>query len=751
MLQFDRSRLHPPGYSEPQLGTQLEARALLRIFRREWPILAGSAAIFFALGLLYVELATPRYTASFLVLIDAKKSKILSNAESSDHVPEMIDTGVIESQVEILKSDGVARTVVQKLDLVQDRDFSKPSALSTLFGAVRERIRALLGDNKRPPTEVELENAAVETLIAGLNVKRIGLTYVIDVSYTGTNPLLSAKIATELSDAYMVGELEAKYRATTRATKWLQDRIEELRDHAAIADHAVQQFKADNHIVDTSRGLMNKQQLTDVTAQLVGAKATTAEAKARLERVNEVSRADTGDGSVADALHNEVITRLRGQYLDFARKEAELSAKYGKDHGAVVGLRNQMNELRRSMSDELRRIAAASRSDYEIALARENSVQQSLEALVTQASTSNHAQVQLRDLESSATTYRALHNNFLQKFEEATQTQTFPVPDARLITAPIVPDHPSWPKTSLILPGSIIFGLVFGIGIAVSREFLGNKFCTAADVRAYTGLECLGILPSLKVRRPGIAHEAIIADEADPVPFTRYVLSAPFSGFAETIRNMKISIDISRDHKQAVVVGIVSAVPREGKTTIAANLALLTAEMGHHTLLIDGDLHNPSLTGLLAPRARAGIIEVLTKGESLADVVCRDAHDNLGFVPAVVPERRPNSVALLTSPGMVDLLASARAQYDYIIIDLPPVVPVVDVKAAGHVVDHFIFLIEWGQTTRDAVQDALRSSEHLCERVIGVVLNKAPPGALRRFESYKGRHYRDYYIESDAA
>ena len=737
--------------SEFSLVPQLDALALLRIVRRQWPLLAAGAGITLFLGILYLIITPPLYTGTFLVLIDSGKSQILAKKEIvSDHT--IPDPGLVDSQVEILKSDSVALSVVRNLKLTKDPEFTQPSGLSAILAPV---MAFLSPSDGRPATEADLENNVVDNITSHMKAKRVGVTYVIEVSFSCRDAEKAARIANEIADAYTIGELEAKYQATRRASKWLQDRIKELREQTSAADRAVQLFKSANNIVDTSRGLMSEQQLSDVNGQLIIARASTAEAKARLDRITEVSQGDLVEGSVADALKSEVITRLRAQYLDLAAKESDLSSKYGKDHGAVVNLRNQMNELKRSVREELRRIAQTNRSDYEIALARERSLQQSLDSLVSQAGTTNQAQVQLRDLESSAATYRNLYDSFLQKFEEATQQQTFPVSDARVITAATTPDRPSSPKKMLVIPGSIVLGIIFGFAAALGRELLGNNFRGAEDASNYAGLDCLGILPNLvpsgkrfSLKKPPLSEPGNLGGSSS---VSRHVILAPFSRFTETIRNVKVSLDISRSQARSPVVGIVSAVPREGKTTFSVNLALLTAQMGHRTLLIDGDLHNPSLTRLLLPDAQKGLIEILSESCSLSDAVCRDARTNLHFVPAVVPQRQPNSVALLTSKEMIDLLAKARDQYDYVFIDLPPVVPVVDVKAVAHLVDNFIFVIEWGKTTRDVVRDALTNAEQVRERIVGAVLNKAPPAVLKRFEAYKGRHHNNYYIESDAA
>ena len=165
-------------------------------------------------------------------------------------------------------------------------------------------------------------------------------------------------------------------------------------------------------------------------------------------------------------------------------------------------------------------------------------------------------------------------------------------------------------------------------------------------------------------------------------------------------------------------------------------------------LLIDGDLRNPSLTKALAPDARIGLVEVLSGQRSLAEVMHTDPETGLRMVPAVLNGRIWHTAEMLSSNAMAALLEAARAEYDYIVIDLPPVVPVVDVRAVAPLIDGFVMVVEWGVTSRDVVKEAIAAVEPLSERMIGIVLNKASPAVLKRLESYKGRYYKSYYRDS---
>ena len=716
-------------------------------------MIAAIVAIGIVLGLVYTATATRRYTAEFSILVVPAKGSLLARDDASQE--RLMDPGVVESQVEVLKSDSVAAMAVRALDLTNDPTvMGKPpgwlskaiSGLFHLFSTKTDNVAA--ADDQ--------EQKAVDSITTALKVQRLGATYVLQTSYTNIDPLRSAQIANGLANAYLVSQLDARYQATRRAADWLQTRLKALRDETSAAELAVQRFKAENGIVDTARGLITDQQLTDASTQLATAHDNTSAAKANLDRIQEVLKSDDAvNATVPEALKDEVLNRLRAQYLDLSSRNADLLSRFGPKHQAVIKLQSQMGEITKVARDELGRIAESLKSTYESAASKEAAVKQDLQGAMSKADSTNKAQVQLRDLESTAQTYRNLYDNMLDKLQQTTQEQTSPEDGARIITAAAVPDRPSSPKLVITMAVAIAGSLAFGVVLAVVRDLMGNGFKTAEDVMNYAGLEHLGTLPRITVHR----RTARALRFASPTPsatilgghsaVARHALLAPFSRFTETIRSVKVSIDIAKIGRNASITGIVSAVPKEGKTTFAANLALMTAQMGHRTLLIDGDMHNPSLTRTLSPDASVGLIDLLEHRSSITSVVIKDQPTGLFFIPTVVKQRKPNSVSLLTSETMTKLLATFREQFEFVIIDLPPIVPVVDVKAAATMFDNFVFVTEWSKTSRDVVRDALLTSDHVRERVLGVVLNKADIFELKRLESYKGPAYDSYYVEAD--
>jgi succinoglycan biosynthesis transport protein ExoP len=702
------------------------------------------------LAVVYLFTTPSSFTAQAKLLIDTRKNQLFQQQSVLGDIPP--DPWSVDSQVEILQSENVALAVIKELHLTADPEFMSPR--EGLFPAMKGWLFSLFASSGGPPSEEGLTRGAIGRLQSQLSTKRVGLTYIINIDFRAHSPQRAAQIANAIAEAYIVDQLEAKYQATRRAGNWMQDRIKELREQVSTAAQAVVDFKTKNNIVDTGgRGLMNEQQLAELNSSLVQARAQTAEAKAKLNRINEIMHAglEVPDATVADSLKSEVITKLRSQYLEYSRKEAEFSSKYGSNHLAAVNLRNQMRELRKVTMDELGRIAQTYQSDYEIAKAREESITKSLADIVSVSQTTNQAQIALRDLESSAQTYRALHDSFLQRYMESVQQQSFPITEARLITTASPPGRPSNPKTSLVLVAGAFAGMIFGFALGLFREIADRVFRTGDQVASILHTDCLAVLPKVVGTATSRSNDTRNYGDLDHRIIKRdrslfwAVVDSPFSRFAEAIRAIKVAADLSKSVKANKVVGMTSSLPNEGKTTISMALAQSIANGGARVVLLDADLRNPSLSRRLVPEAKVGLLEVLAKQVAIEDALCVDPDTRLAFLPCVVNERMAHSSQVLASEETKQLFERLRQSYDYIIVDLSPLAPVVDVRAMTHLVDSFVFVIEWGRTKIEVVEHALGTAQGVYDNLLGVVLNKADLNVLSRYETHRGNYYHNRY------
>ncbi|UWU67629.1 polysaccharide biosynthesis tyrosine autokinase [Bradyrhizobium sp. NC92] len=728
-------------FAEADVSPSQTLTSYLDIIRRQFPTIVAIVSACVILALLYLFTAAPLFTSTASMVIDTRKVQLFQQQSVLGDIA--VDSATVETQVEILKSENISLAVIRDLHLIEDPEFTGTGGglVGTLVGAVS----GLFSDG-HAASEFEQTRKALERFEKSRTIKRLGLTYVMEIGFTSKDPAKAAKIANAIADAYIVDSLEAKYQATRRASVWLQDRIRELRTQASAAQKAVVDFKTANNIVDTGGRLMNEQQLAEVNSQLVMAHAATAEAKARMDRINDILKQEIPDASVADALKNDTIVKLRGQYVDMASKESIWAMKYGSDHLAAVNLRRQMAEIKKNIIDELKRIQESYKSDYDIAMTREEAIKSSLANVVSESQLTNQAQVQLRELESNAQSYQAMYDNFLQRYMESVQQQSFPITEARVISAATTPLKKSSPKTLIILAASLLGGLMLSFGVALAREFTDKVFRTTSQVEAQLGANCIAILPALGDAMPVGLAGRLAKSKSDPqANLLRYVVDNPLSRFAEAVRSLKVAVDLNSIVRENRVLAVTSTLPNEGKSTLSTNLAQLMAHSGAKVILVDADLRNPSLSRSLRPDAKIGLVDVVAQKVQLEDAVSVDPQTGLAVLPAGTTSKLLHTNEILASKAMHAVVSLLRSKYDYVVLDMPPMAPVVDVRVTSPFVDSYVFVVEWGKTKTDVVKHNLRNAPEIQDKLLGVVLNKADTKALARYESYHGRYYYQKY------
>ena len=739
MLQVNRNveQVEPPSAAtQPSHVLHIA----INFIRRQYVVMAIAVALTTLLGVVYLMTTPPSFTAFARMLIDTRKQQVMFAQQPMTW--DFMESAMVASQVEVLKSENIARAVVKENHLTEDPDIVGPG--NDLWGTV---TAAIFG---APPPEVrsetELTKRAIGAVMGGVTAKRLGMTYVIEVGFQSKSPGGAAKIANAVVEAYIRDQLDAKFQATGRATAWLGDRIAELKEQSAIADRAVEDFKQKNNMVSADGRLVNEQKVGELSSQLVLAKKRTAEAQARFDRIQTILRGDTVDATVTDSLNNNVVSKLREKYLDDANKEADWSARFGPSHLAAVNLRNQMKGILASIREELVRLGETYKSDLEIAKLNQEAAEKELAGAVAQSQEANQVKVTLRQLESSAKTYRSQYDSLLQKYTETQQQQSFPITEARMITA-AESGFKSSPVTGRVLSFAILGGLLLGAGIGWLREFWYRVFRTNKQVEAILGKDSIALLPRLPKTKKPRRDQPTGSESDDPRMVARghdlswTVIEAPFSRYAEEVRSIKLAIDVNRGVETNKVVGFTSSMPEEGKSTTSTAVALLAAQANARVILIDCDLRNPALSRHLAPRATIGLLEVLSGNASLDDAICRDPVTNLAFMPAVLKSPLANSSELLASDAMKNLFEQLREQFDYIVVDLSPLVPIVDVRSALSFVDAYVLIIEWGTTSVDTVQRAVHSARAVSDKVIGVVLNKVDFKSLGRFDGEPGKYY----------
>jgi succinoglycan biosynthesis transport protein ExoP len=733
----------------PQLGSGgINLGFIFEFARRRLWIILFSVLLMGGVGFTYFLLVPAPYTGVAILKIDTRKFQLFQ--QSAGLGDQSIDAGAeVESHIQALKSENLALQVITELHLADDAEFGQAAAIPIISNLIETR---------RPESEAWRIRNALRIFDKHYTVERQGV-YLISISFVSANAERSAQIANAIAQAYIMEQLDAKYEVTREGSKWLEGRIKELRDRVSASEKAVIDYKAEHGIVDAGNGrLITEQQLTDLNNQLTVVRAKTSEMRVRLDRISAAldDPADLGlvNATAGEASSNPLILKLRTQYLDLAAREAEWSEKYGRKHLAVVGVRNNMRGIRASILDELQRLRETYKGDYEVASEAEKLIEGRLQRAIAESQTSNEAQVMLGDLKSSAETYKSLYDNFVKRHTEAMEQQAFPYTEARLITKAVPPMRRTYRKSLLIIAMTPLMGLLLGIGLGALRDFFDRGFRTSSQIEAMLGLACIALVPlqrkqgnkAAERRKPGITGPnpgPSPGPISDKVGIASSVVEQPFSVFAEAIRTIKLAADLSGSAAASKVVGITSAIPNEGKSTIAAALALSIAQVGGRAILVDCDLRNPTLSRAMTPDAKVGILEVLSGKVVLDEAVSKEVFLSLAFLPVVSEVRIAESSELLSSVAMKKLFERLRSSYDYVIVDLPPLAPLVDVRATTHLVDSYLLVVEWGRTSTAIVHHALSRAPQVYEKVVGAVLNEVDMKALGLYEGNRAGYYHN--------
>ena len=375
------------------------------------------------------------------------------------------------------------------------------------------------------------------------------------------------------------------------------------------------------------------------------------------------------------------------------------------------------------------------KNEYDVAKAREDSMQKSLDQISGASGLSNDVGIRLRELERINAANKSLFENFLSQAKITSAETTFDVRDSRVISPATKPGAPSFPKKKLILSLALVVGCLIGIGGGVALDMLNSGFTTQREIEEKLGIP---VLASITLLPPG--ERTINGKVLDP---STYCHMKPLSRYAEAVRTLRMGVQMADVDDPAKVVLVTSSIPQEGKSTIALSLAFSALKAGLRTVIIDGDLRHPSVSRFFGLEKGPGLVDLLTGQRSVEQTIV--SSNGLTVVPAGSKSQNPPD--LLGSARMKGLVENMRESYDYIIIDTPPVGPVIDAKVAMQLADKVIFVVRWQMTTREMVAqsiDGLNAERKLAGIALAMVDETKVPryGPYSYYSSY---HYKNYY------
>ncbi|HMR32320.1 MAG TPA: polysaccharide biosynthesis tyrosine autokinase [Geminicoccaceae bacterium] len=722
---------------------------LLGLFRVLWrrKLLVGSLVLLGTMGAyLYGKNLTPEYTAKSAVLIEPPKSQIIDvQAMMSGLTP---DGATMATQIKLIQSRTFVARVMDDLKLFDDPEFNaalRPQDGPSLKLSLSEPFRKLLalvpnewlittGLASEPVTVLESEaprlarEAAIDTFLGGIEVSNEGGTYLIGINYTAEDPQKAARIANRLAEVYVDDQLKTKLFATDRASVWLQERLDALKEEVRSSEQEVERYRAQNNLLDSNNGvLLNDQELSDLNRELITARADLAERQAKLSLVRGLRGRGQALDAIGEVVSSPVIVNLRAQEVVLLREEAELRSLYGERHPKMQQLAAEKANIQGKIGAEVTRITTVLENDVAVAAARAHTIESQLSGLKTRSTTNREAEVRLRELERQATTSRSLYEAFLARFKETREQQEIVEPDSRLVAIASPPIRPSTPGAKLFAAAGLLASGMIATILALLLDRLDRGLRSAREVEAALGLPTLALVPKLDKLKRG------------QKPY-QYLMDKPLSAYTEAIRSIYMALKLASVDRAPKVVLVTSSLPEEGKTTIAVCLATFAARSHKRVLLIDLDLRHPSVHRELGWSVSHGLVEYLVGDRPLDEAIQHDLETGLHFLP--VKAQTTNPTDLLESERLRALIETCRARYDYVIIDSAPLVSVTDSRLAALLADKTVFVIKWGDTVESAAQDGVQTLRDIGIDIAGAVLTQID---LKRHAQYHYADIGEYY------
>lgn len=656
--------------------------------RRIW-VLLGIVVPVLAVTAGLLSLLTPRYTAELLIMIEAADNQ---RFVSLDSVVAGLsgDEQSVQSEAHVLRSRALAERVVQRLGLAQDPEFSEG-----LDPALSPAVR---------------HSAILDRYLDRLEVAPLDNSRVIAVRFSSRDPEKAARIANTLADEYLQSRLETKFELTHQANTWLSQRIAELRQKTADAEAAVEKARAELGLLEGNGVTLTSQELVELNTQLVLARTERAEAEARLAQVQQRAGDRGGAETTLEVLQSPLIQRLREQEAEVQRRVAELSSELGPKHPRMIQLQAEAADLRERIDREVRKIITGLRNEVNVARARERAIARSLDELKSRKQADNQGAIRLRQLEREAAANRELLDTLLARQKETASQEdlNFQQPDATVFSPAVTPAEPSWPRTGLVLGLAGLGALMLGLLTVLLLELMDAGFRSGEQFEQYTGVPSLGFIPL--VRKPR---------EFRTLP--GYLAQRPASALGESLRTLSWSLRLAFPDQPPRRLLFASALPNEGKTTVASCLATAEANAGRRVVLIDADIRQPGCHELAGIAREPGLSNLLAGDTTLDEVLTEAEWQGLKVIPAGQPSSQaPN---LLGSERMRKLLAELDARFDLVVIDSPPVMAAADARILAGLVDATVLVIRWGKTRRSTARLALRQLQGAGARIAGGLLS----------------------------
>lgn len=689
---------------------------IFSIFRRALPYTLVGMIVLGLAGLAYSLVSPREYQATSRVIVDPR-TRTLANQDVVSGLPPR-DEAVVDTEVEFLESASVAARVVHDKKLISDPEFGSSSF-----------------------------EGATDNFSDALKIGRVGMTYLIDISVESRSPKRAAELANATAETYVLMQKESKRNATMSASQLLRKSADAKEIEVRDAEAAVERYRVSNNLLSVKGAPLAEQSAAQLADQLATARAQERAA------IGELAAASSAPAALDSANAQASLGTLRAQQASAMQKMSSAATSYGTRHPYYLAAQQELARINEAVDAENTRARAAVSADRQQKVAdiraraaAATSMRQSLEASAGYNAAglqrNSRASTSLADLERKAQALRQTYQTYLDRYQEVSSQLGTEQSDSNLVSAAAVPLRPHKPNLKMNVAIGLLTGLLGGISVATIMMLFESHFSTGTQIEEAFDLEALPSLPT--------AHSTNLTPSSKrirPGEIAQLMLANPTDAFAEMHKNLLSALDRPVDGARNQVIAITSALPKEGKTTASVCLAAMAAHTGKRTLLVDCDQRRRGVTREMVGEPELGVRDAIHDVAGFRRMILRGQIENLDILPAA--NVASADIDVFNRDNMHPLLDALRQDYDLILLDTAPVLPIADTRILAPNADSVLFLCRWRHTSRKAVENALAILGKIDAPIAGIALTQVDLNQQAKFgygdSLFYYKKYQDYY------
>lgn len=683
--------------------------------RRKMVFLLVAVAVFAALAAI-VFLLRSQYAAVAHIRIDPTRDPV---AAQRGEVKTGLSDEAIQTEVAAFYSLALAKSVVDELQLTKDPEF-------------------VITD--KPLSADEQRVAIANELLRKLSVTREQQTYVLNVSYTNPDPVKAAQIANAFADLHIKGAVGSRTSVASAQAEWYQQQLEKLSKQITEADDAAARFKAAHGLTVATgtggnySGTLTDQQVPALAGSLAEAESTAAAARAQFQAA-KTQAARHGTGAVQAVLDSPIIAQLKARRAELLQQQIAANANYGPMHPLAKQTSEGVADIDAQIAAESSKIISALGSAAVSAQARADSLRGALNQVEGVRTDQAEAGVTANALDRETEAKRELYKQLSEQAQGSMQSAENSMSSATIVDRAIPPQDPASPNRPLFLMLAAIVGVMAGAATIAVQEMLSGSVRSTDDIEKKLGLRMLSAVPQVKDPRPAM----LVTDK-------------PTSIYAESFRIARTGLFGSKGWPEdSPVIAFTSSLPSEGKTTSSLAFARSLADTKRRTLIIDCDIRRAALPGASGVPGRPnGLVEYLSGTAEIEDIII-DPRDDDPLAMILVNAPYFSSTNLFDTDRMAKLVDWARANYDQVVLDLPPIVGLADGRYIAALADVVVFVLKWNSTPLSAARNALDALQDIGKPPAGVLVNAVAENSdMLSSGYYYLNRYSSYYQSSNS-